>query len=383
MITLITGIPGSGKTSWLVAWLMQQTGRPIFVDGIPELKLPHEPCPPLPEWTHERPDPSSASGKKLCFSFPPNSVICIDEAQRVYRPRPVGSKVPPEVAAFETHRHEGLDFFLLTQNPTLIDANVRKLVGRHIHFRATWAGRYMHEWNECADVESSTARNLAATTRYKLPKEAFGQYKSAELHTKHKARIPMVAYVFAGALVALAGAAWHLYGRFQQIAAPASPTVPGKASQGQGGPVSTGGITRLTTAAEYVEHYRPRIAELPHTAPAYDEVTKPADAPVPVGCIDSKRTGCLCYDQQGTHYHTSQEMCRQIMANNGLWIPWKKPEAEKPKADPRPASPMIEAPVRVSIHNDFGGSHNPAGGLSPSPTSPAKSEPIYTLVPKG
>lgn len=392
MITLITGIPGSGKTSYVVDWLMKQQGRPIFADGVPELKLTHEPCPPLKEWTYEKDDPASASGKKICFSYPPNSIVVIDEAQRVYRPRPVGSKVPPEVAAFETHRHEGLDFVLITQNPTLIDSNVRKLIGRHVHFRPTWAGRYMHEWNECADVESSNARSLAATTRYKLPKRAFDQYHSAVLHTKNKAKIPFVAYIFGAAIIAMCALLWHLYGRYQQISKPAAAATASTVSGAQPGQAGPQG--HVLTKHEYVAQYEPRIAGLPHTAPAYDQVTTPQDAPVPVGCIDSKKTGCKCYDQQGTRYSTTEDICRQWIANNGFWIPWKKPDtpavaaavAPQAQTSPPAASPPIstiqQEPFSGShIRPLAGGSHNHAGGLAP--VAPKADQPTYTLVPKG
>ncbi len=32
----------------------------------------------------------------------------IDEAQRVFRPRPAGSKVPDYIQELETHRHKGI-----------------------------------------------------------------------------------------------------------------------------------------------------------------------------------------------------------------------------------------------------------------------------------
>lgn len=319
MITLITGIPGSGKTSFCVGQLMETTGRPIYVDGVPDLKLPHEPCPPIDEWTHDQPDPSSASGYKTSFTFPPNSIIVIDEAQRVYRPRAVGSKVPPYVAAFETHRHEGLDFWLITQNPTLIDSNVRKLVGRHIHLRPTWAGRYLHEWNECADVESTTARSIAATRKYTLPKKAFDQYRSAVLHTKNKARIPFVVWVFAAAVLSCVGLAWHLYGRFNEINTPKtaeSQQAPGAAS------VSPSGAPVPLTPAQYVAEYRPRIPGLLHTAPAYDTVTQVMEAPIIAGCVQGTKTPCKCYDQRGNTYRTTPEICRQYL-DGGIYFAFR------------------------------------------------------------
>lgn len=48
MIYLFTGVPGSGKTLNVVSMLAKRKdfqGRPLFIDGIPDLKIPHEPIP--------------------------------------------------------------------------------------------------------------------------------------------------------------------------------------------------------------------------------------------------------------------------------------------------------------------------------------------------
>lgn len=360
MITLITGIPGSGKTAYVVSELLKVQNRPIFVDGIPDLAIDHSPCPPVKEWTEERDDPSSASGKKTCFTFPPNSIIVIDECQRVYRPRAVGSKVPAEVSAFETHRHEGLDFWLITQNPTLLDANVRKLVGRHVHFRVTWAGRYMHEWAETADVESSTARSNAATTRYKLPKQAFTHYKSAVLHTKHKAKIPYVFWVFLLAVLSFGYLGYRLYNRFQDINAPV-------AAQTSAGTIKQGAATgvdpqkHVRTLEEYVADYKPRIEGLAHTAPIYDEITKPKQAPEITGCVERKKDhSCTCYDQQGNHYRTTPQVCTMWM-KEGIFYAWKEPPRVDQRQQERLDQPKVQQPAPVvQVLESSGGVVQPA-----------------------
>ena len=46
MITLITGTPGSGKTAYALDMMIRlqklDNSRPLFVHGIPDLKLPHQ-----------------------------------------------------------------------------------------------------------------------------------------------------------------------------------------------------------------------------------------------------------------------------------------------------------------------------------------------------
>lgn len=368
-LTLITGETGSGKTAQLVSWLMDNKERPVFTMGIPELKVDHQPVPPVAEWTELRPSVEDPSILLPYFTFPPNSIVVIDEAQRVWRPRPVGSKPPPEIQAFETRRHVGVDFVVMTQHPSLLDSNIRRLVNRHIHIHCTFLGRYRLEWKGPArDPESKTDRAEASRTRYKPPKRAFPMYKSAEVHTKPKINRPWYLYAFPVLLLALIWGGLHIKNKLTTPAeAPKVAAAPGSSSSGKGA-----GASGPITAAQYVALYRPRIEDLPHTAPAYDEVTKPADAPVPVGCIDSKRTGCKCYTQQGTRYQTSDAMCRQIMANNGLYRPWHKDDKPAPIAAAAPvvARGATESPSYSVIGSDFKGSHNHGGGLSlPPPKS--------------
>lgn len=394
MITLITGTPGSGKTAHAVDMLLDMAGkRPIFCDGVPDLVIEHQPAPPVPEWTIEAEDPSSATGKKISFTFPQNAIVIIDECQRVFRPRSSGSRVPPEVAAFETHRHLGIDFILITQHPSLVDGNIRRLVGRHIHIKTTAFGRYRFEWAEAGDPDSRASRDCAARSKYKLPKRAFSQYKSAELHTKTKIKLPMAVYVFGGALVSLAAAGWYIKGSIAAKLEPEKDSNVAKLTAQPGHALGKPGaaITATSTPAEYAAAYQPRLIGLPHTAPAYDEVTKPTDAPVPVGCIERPKTGeCKCWDQQGNTYRTTPAVCVSFIAD-GMFIPWRAKEAATVAASPQTGQGGHTVPLSspaAQIGHSYGssvgqlpnGSHNYAGGLAEEVRKP---EPTYTLRPAG
>jgi zona occludens toxin (predicted ATPase) len=196
MITIITGVPGMGKTALLVQMLLANdkasNARPVFVMGIPDLKIEHIKAPPVEDWTEKRQDPDDPSLMLDYFTFPPNSYLILDEAQRVYRPRASGTKVPPYVAALETHRHTGLDIILLTQKPNLLDVNVRHLCGRHIHIRDTILGRKLYEWPEYNDTDNKANLDAATKRAFKPPKESFKYYKSSEMHTKQKRRFHQV-----------------------------------------------------------------------------------------------------------------------------------------------------------------------------------------------
>lgn len=354
-ITLVTGVPGSGKTAWVVDHIIGYEGkRPIIVDGIPELQLDADPAPPVREWTEKVPDESSQTGEKLQFSFQTGSLVVIDECQRVFPRRAVGKAVPDYVAAFETHRHRGLDFILITQHPRLLDSHVRSLVAKHIHIRVTWQGRHKYEWSEVGDPESKSSRDLAARDRYKLPKRVFARYKSAEAHTKLKQKVPMYAYVLGAALLGFVYMGSQVYTVFKSKFAPENPQVvlgqPESVKVSSPGGTMANGLPKVS-AAEYHEQFVPRVPGLHHTAPAYDQITQAVDAPIPVACIQNHaKNSCRCMDQQGNNYATSPVVC-QSFVKNGMFIPWRNVQQEskdktidEPEKRQKPADVALPSP---------------------------------------
>lgn len=321
MITLITGQPGAGKTLLLISEFLKPDaakGRHIIADAIPDLVLPHEPAPPLASWTKTEPDPSSQTGTKLLFDFPQGSVVAIDEAQRVYRPRAAGSKVPPEVAAFETHRHQGLDFILITQHPNLIDANVRKLVGRHLHIRDIGIlGRKVYEWPECGNVEKF--RSAPVQRSYLLDNTSFVLYKSATLHIKPKRGLPkglVLAAVCVALLLGGVGYAWHSIGK--KLNPQSSPVTPAQTAQPAGAVASAGSGQIMPVAAksanDYLAESVPVFPGRPETAPMYSAILEVRNVPRVVGCIDTGKR-CKCVTQQGTDAGLDALQCRAWLAS--------------------------------------------------------------------
>ena len=75
------------------------------------------------------------------------------------------------------------------------------------------------------------------------------------------------------------------------------------------------------TAAEYVDARTARLRDFPHTAPAYDDVTKPTEAPYPAACVQMGKT-CKCYTQQATLLQVSGAVCVQIV-QQGFFMDWK------------------------------------------------------------
>lgn len=313
MITIITGTPGTGKTSYVVSELMTTTGRNIYVDGIPDLVLPHEVCPPVGEWVKVDKDADGATSHT--WNFPPNSIIIVDEAQRNFRPRPAGSKVPDYVAALETHRHAGLDFWFITQHPALIESNVRRLCGRHVHIRTTAIGRRLHEWTQVEDPENASARASAVTRPYKLPKEAFGKYKSAEVHTKNKARLPLSMFVVIAAIVGFIVVAWFTYGSVKKKIEPAKVSTTDQHSAASIHP-SQGVVSQgvAVDPAELLTQFDARVPGRPETAPAFDALRVVKNMPVVVGCVQTS-TRCTCVNQQGLDANLDKMQCESWLKN--------------------------------------------------------------------
>lgn len=228
MITLLTGVPGSGKTAALVDLLSRiAKDRPLYSFGLEGLKLSHEKLEPA-KW-HEL--------------VPDGSICVIDEVQDVWRARGPGTKPTPDIMALEVHRHRGIDFYLTSQKPRLLDSNVRDLVGRHIHLREMgMLGRWWYEWPECS--EKVSWRTAPIKKRYKLPKAAFELYTSASQHIKPIRSIPWIVAVFLVALLAVAGGAWYAIRSISAKVAPLAPadqkSVTAKLSGGtQGSTVSS------------------------------------------------------------------------------------------------------------------------------------------------
>ena len=205
MIYLITGVPGSGKSLYAISTLVQklssqkiknkdgtETNRRLCVDGVTDLILPHELMAPpieLPDGSYK---PGEGNGVWNWHEWcQPGDVIFIDEVQRHWRPRGMGTKPPPEIAQLETHRHKGVDFVIVTQNPMLIDQNVRRLVGGHKHVRRLFGMKRaaIYDWDGCSvDVHRTKS---ASMSMWSYPKSAYALYKSSELHTKQKHKIPV------------------------------------------------------------------------------------------------------------------------------------------------------------------------------------------------
>jgi len=332
MINLLTGVPGSGKTSFSLDFMLQQTagGRKLYVHGVPELKIPHikltcssKLCTACIELSDEE-KAKAFPADEWNIHCEDNAVIFMDEVQHVFRAR--GQKMTPEaVEAFETHRHRGLDFYLLTQSPKLIDSNIRELVSRHIHLKSNWLHRLQFEWPECKDNVRSTTD--AIKSGYKLKKYTFDLYRSATQHTKQKHKIPMAFYILLFLIPTVITAGYFIY---DGMLGKALAGEPASTSYEQGQAAARAGADK--TYAEKSLDFKPAILGVLESAPAYARIRKVKTFPQIQGCITSPSKGCICYTQQGTRYPMQAQQCLNYVAGEAVAF---NPYLEKPKKQRR------------------------------------------------
>jgi zona occludens toxin len=355
MITLITGTPGAGKTAWMVQELTRlPSQRKIYVHGVPELKIAHEPifctsnlceyCRTVtqlveyPAGINEKGE-KTASYERLELIDKPGepvylveewpwwategSLIVVDEVQQIWRPS--SSKVPDEVAALETHRHKGLDFWLLSQGPHLFHSNVRLLVGKHIHLVSKWNGRSEYEWPECR--QNVTSRGDAVVRPYTLPKKIFHLYRSSSLHVKQTHRKPLAFYGF---FVCLALLVVSVYFGYKRVTAHMKEQQAGTDTHGQTAPAGGPGGAVPANHDEIIKppanagfpDFKPSLDGVPESAPAYAELNQVKDVPHLMGCVKTP-DWCRCYTTQGTPYPTSIPFCESYLRGE-YFNPWKE-----------------------------------------------------------
>lgn len=333
MIYLTTGANGAGKTLLMLRDVRAQQlkeNRPVYFHGF-------EAGPMLTKdfgWI--------AFDPKKWQDLPDGSICVMDECQNEFPLRRSGSEVPEYINAIaQFRRKRGFDFWMTTPHPMLLDVFVRRLIDNpswHRHIKRVAGSQMVSvlKWNAVkVDCEKPGSGDSGEVSMQAFPKEVFNWYSSAQLHTG-KVKIPKAVYVLGLAIV---GAIVFGYYASQHIISPnaaklakgassaaSAPVAPGSTAQSAGsGPK---GARQVVSTADYLSDRTPRIAGLQHTAPAYDAVTAPVDAPYPAACVQgysaaSKEKECRCYTQQATRLQTPQALCEQIVAN-GFFMEWHK-----------------------------------------------------------
>ncbi|MEY3882254.1 MAG: hypothetical protein RIQ94_3050, partial [Pseudomonadota bacterium] len=246
----------------------------------------------------------------------PESLIVVDEVQRIWRPRVGSSKISDAVSTLETHRHYGVDFWLISQGPHLFDNFIRLLVGRHVHLVSSWSGRKQYEWSECK--QDLTSRSDAVVRPYTLPKHVFNLYDSAEVHTKQEKRKPLAFYAVIILAIIAVVLVYNVYKRVKSHSEPQQTVEQGINPENlpkiADKLLDTTNPIDLDKTAKFPD-FKPVIAGVPESAPAYVPLLKVTQAPVLQGCVYSKKKDdCKCYTKQATIYETSKKYCLAVVA---------------------------------------------------------------------
>lgn len=341
MLHLITGANGAGKTLNTLKWVRERSveeSRPVCHNGRFKPLEGGE----LSAWKQ--------IDIKNWQAEPDGTIFLVDECHNDFPVRPPSATPPDYVRMLAEHRMRGFDFYLVTQHPQNIDSFVRRLIGSpgwHRHLKRTFGANLVSvlEWSAVnPNCEKDGSGKSAEVTTVPFPKEVYGWYESASLHTG-KPKIPKKAWVFLACLVLIPVLIWFAYSSIMAKGKKAEETAKDKpaAVAAKEPSVRSGPMTR----AEYLDARAARIPDFPHTAPAYDDVTKPVRAPFPAACIAMAKV-CKCYTQQGTLLQVSGAVCLQIV-HQGFFVDWD--DGEKRRDESRHPGPerggkplMVQSP---------------------------------------
>lgn len=329
MIYLTTGANGSGKTLLTLRDVRAQQlkeNRPVYFHGF-------EAGPVITDEFGWKPfDP------RKWQELPDGSICVMDECQNEFPLRRAGSEVPDYVnAVAQFRRKRGFDFWMICPHPSQLDVFIRRLIDKpswHRHLKRAFGAEMVSviKWGAPnIQCEKPGSGDSGEVTMVAYPKEVYGWYKSAQLHTA-KRTIPRAVWVMAAAVVAVPLLGWfvwsNLSGHMKKIAdkggAAAAPAPGASAARPAAAPMRAASVplSPQQLATMYLTAHQPRIDGFPHTAPAFDELTKPQVVPYPAACVQI-RGQCSCWTQQGTKLNTPDMICRQIVAQ-GFFMEWQR-----------------------------------------------------------
>lgn len=381
-IESITGKPGNAKTAHLVKRILVERDknqarieaghapRPLWASGIDGFKAAECGCNVFKdprEWNAVLPGEvctcHDTENSEACNShvIPNGSLIFIDEAWKwfghLHDPRGAN---PPHVLALAEHRHRGIDMVWTYQQPSQIFPFARGLMAEHRHLVRKFGTMFCdaYDWQElCEDVKSSAKREAAQKSLVPIPKETFGLYKSAEVHTI-KRKFPLKVILLPVVLVAAAGLLWfavnalrpknmadRINGKSPDAAAAAAESSGGGGAAGpEVDPFSPQGLKA------YADRLRPRFSSMPESAPIYDD--RPAVSVPQVFCMASapgqaadgwKDASVSCFTEQGTRYSLPTPEARTLARYGRPYDAFKEPA--QPLASQTVTGPSGAAPV--------------------------------------
>ncbi|KFA06834.1 zonular occludens toxin [Xanthomonas vasicola pv. musacearum NCPPB 2005] len=334
-ISLLTGLPGSGKSLRIIQAIryLMDKGAHVYVCNIDGISVPG-----TTPWA----DPHKWQ------DLPAGSILFVDEAQHFFPARRGGDPVET-IKAMSTIRHDGVRLVLATQQPNYLDTYLRGLVGYHEHLLRQSGKQKTFIFRNSQIIEEVRSplpriKKLYDYEVWKQPTECFKFYKSAEVHTM-KYQMPALvkkALMILPVAALLACGAWYVVYQDTMFAkkadaAPANKTAPTGPSLA--GTASAGAAARpkVNSAEDYVGQLVPLVADVPWSAPAY--VDRPVVSDPHMYCMSTDNS-CRCVTEQNTRVAMRDDVCRDIARWGEPYNPYKPPAnvAQAQQAGPADAN---------------------------------------------
>lgn len=185
MIRLITATPGSGKTCLVVEWLLKEVDKQFYGEiytNIEDLRIAGvKSLPPNADWRLLNPDKDKDKKPIL---------MVVDEAQyfdafmKETKQNAIGKDL-------STHRHYGIDLWIITQSPKLLNSYVLENVGEHVHLYRPQKKKTVNVywWSYAQSSLTKTAfKSADDMQKWRLNPQVFDYYKSTSQVTDSKAR---------------------------------------------------------------------------------------------------------------------------------------------------------------------------------------------------
>ena len=189
-INFITGLPRQGKTLFTICYVKEKAEkekRDVYYCNIPEVTIDG--------WTEiDHPD--------KWMELPDNCLVLVDELQDFWGNAAIAAKVPEPILELSKHGKRGIEFYFITQDPSLVHITPRKLCEWHYHVIRSFGTQNctVHKFYRMQNEPDKVKRN-AEKIIWHYKTEVFGKkdkdgnwirkpwYKSADVHNV-KRQIP-------------------------------------------------------------------------------------------------------------------------------------------------------------------------------------------------
>lgn len=341
-ISLLTGLPGSGKSLRCVQRIAQlvEKGEHVFVCNLNGIKVPG-----ISTWE----DPLKWE------QLPKGAILFVDEAQHFFPARRAGEP-HPAVRALSTIRHLGVRLVLVTQQPDFLDSYVRGLVGFHEHLYRTSgkSNTFIFRNNQVMEnvrLPFKRIKNTYDHEKWSLPEKYFAYYTSAELHTM-KYRMPAllrrVLMILPIAALMFGVSGYLVFQDTMFAKKEAEPAGSGEASSATAAaddaPPDAVSTKAPRNAEQYAQEQIPRLVNAPWSAPVFDDVNRASAKPELFCAASEAGTGangerldesCSCLTEQGTRYMLPESDCRYIARYGQAYNPYREPEPTQAAQQPQ------------------------------------------------